>query len=61
LSGVPGWVVIAAELDALAGWIDAELDDELADRQAIAEITLETIRQIVAGMRRTGGSKGVIK
>ena len=60
-AAVPGWIRAAAEIEALAAWIDHELDDEHADRQTIAETAAEALRQVAQGLRDTGGTRGVIR
>jgi hypothetical protein len=57
---LPGWIATAAELTALADWIDNELAGEHADRQAIAETAADTVRAIADSLRETGGSHGGI-
>jgi hypothetical protein len=58
---VPGWIAVAAELTALADWIDHELGNEHADRQTIAETAAGAVRAIADGLRGTGGPLGVIR
>jgi hypothetical protein len=41
----------AAELASLAGWIDAQLADERADRQQIAESAAASVRDIILALR----------
>jgi hypothetical protein len=60
-SAVPGSIAVAAELTALADWIDHQLGNEHADRQTIAETAADAVRGIADGLRATGGTRGVTR